>query len=511
LTQQGLEVQGWRDVPVDPESACGQQALAIMPKMRHVFVNAPSGMSEADFDRKLFIARRLSEKAVTGDEDFYIPSLSSHVVSYKGLVMPSYLPVFYKDLNDERLETSVAVFHQRFSTNTWPRWRLAQPFRYLAHNGEINTVQGNRNWAIARGAKFATSLIENMDDIRPLVGTTGSDSSSMDNMLEALLAGGVSLFRAMRLIIPPAWQNDPTMDADLKAFYDYNSMHMEPWDGPAGVVMTDGRYAACTLDRNGLRPARYVITKDRHITLASEVGVYRYQPEDVVAKGRLKPGQMLAVDTQTGEILMPEDIDNMLKSAQPYREWMEGNLQRLTDTEDDETGPTIEGDEYAVYEKLFNITFEERDQVIRVLGEAGAEAIGSMGDDTPFPVLSKHVRSAYDYFRQQFAQVTNPPIDPLRENIVMSLETCFGEERNLFEEGADHAQRLVVESPVLSESQFRQLLAMGETNKEYKSATLSLQYEPAIGLEAAIDALCDQAVSAVKSGAIVLVLFDKDI
>jgi glutamate synthase (NADPH/NADH) large chain len=511
LTAQGLAVLGWRDVPVDAESACGEQALAIMPVMRQVFVNAADGMSEADFDRKLFIARRLAEKAVIDDDDFYIPSLSSHVVSYKGLVMPSYLPVFYKDLNDERLETSVVVFHQRFSTNTWPRWRLAQPFRYLAHNGEINTVQGNRNWALARGAKFATSLIENMDDIRPLVGTSGSDSSSMDNMLEALLAGGVSLFRAMRLIIPPAWQNDPTMDADLKAFYDYNSMHMEPWDGPAGVVMTDGRYAACTLDRNGLRPARYVITKDRHITLASEVGVYKYEPEDVVAKGRLKPGQMLAVDTSTGELLLPEDIDGMLKSAQPYKSWLENNLQRLSDAADDETGPTLEGDEYKVYEKLFNITFEERDQVIRVLGEAGQEATGSMGDDTPFPVLSKQIRSPYDYFRQQFAQVTNPPIDPLRENIVMSLETCFGEERNLFEEGEEHAQRVVVNSPVLSESQFRQLLALGETDSKYASTTLSLQYDPAVGLEAAIDALCDKAIAAVKAGTIILVLSDRDI
>ncbi|SFK03326.1 glutamate synthase large subunit [Methylophaga sulfidovorans] len=511
LIKQGLDVLGWREVPVDPASACGQQALTSLPVMRQVFVNAGEGMSEADFERQLYIARRLAEKAVTDDSDFYIPSLSSHVVSYKGLVMPSYLPVFYKDLNDKRMETSIAVFHQRFSTNTWPQWRLAQPFRYLAHNGEINTVQGNRNWALARGAKFATSLIENMDDIRPLVGTSGSDSSSMDNMLEALLAGGVSLFRAMRLIIPPAWQNDPTMDADLKAFYDYNSMHMEPWDGPAGVVTTDGRYAACTLDRNGLRPARYIITKDRHITLASEVGVYKYEPEDVIAKGRLKPGQMLAIDTQTGELLMPEDIDNMLKTAQPYRQWLENNLQRLSDAADDETGPTLEGDEYQVYEKLFNITFEERDQVIRVLGEAGQEAIGSMGDDTPFPVLSKQVRSVYDYFRQQFAQVTNPPIDPLRENIVMSLETCFGEERNMFEEGEDHAQRVVVDSPVLSESQFRQLLAMGKDNAEYESITLSLNYEPAVGLEAAIDALCDKAIKAVADGTVVVVLSDRDI
>ncbi|MBE9532978.1 MAG: glutamate synthase large subunit, partial [Proteobacteria bacterium] len=275
LTAQGLEVLGWRDVPVDADAACGETALALLPIMRQVFVNAADDMDTAAFERHLYIARRLSEKAVA-DEAFYIPTLSSQVVSYKGLVMPSYLTTFYKDLNDERMETAVCVFHQRFSTNTWPQWKLAQPFRYLAHNGEINTIQGNRNWALARGTKFATSLIDNMDDIRPLVNTTGSDSSSMDNMLEAMMAGGINMFRAMRLLVPAAWQNDNTMDEDLKAFYDYNSMHMEPWDGPAGVVLTNGRYAACSLDRNGLRPARYIITKDRHITIASEVGVYKY-------------------------------------------------------------------------------------------------------------------------------------------------------------------------------------------------------------------------------------------
>lgn len=511
VKQQGLEVLGWRDVPVDAESACGVEALRSLPVMRQLFINAADNMDDAAFERALYIARRKAEKAITDDSDFYIPSLSAQVVSYKGLVMPSYLPVFYKDLNDERLETAICVFHQRFSTNTWPQWRLAQPFRYLAHNGEINTVQGNRNWALARGAKFATSLIENMDDIRPLVGTTGSDSSSMDNMLEALLAGGVNLFRAMRLLIPPAWQNDPTMDADLKAFYDFNSMHMEPWDGPAGVVITDGRYAACTLDRNGLRPARYIITKDRHITLASEVGVYQYNAEDVVAKGRLKPGQMLAVDTQTGELMMPDAINDMLKSAQPYQQWLADNLIRLKDGADDETGPAIECESLGIYEKLYGVSFEERDQVLRVLGEDGQEAVGSMGDDAPFPVMSTRVRSLYDYFRQQFAQVTNPPIDPLRENIVMSLETCIGEERNLFEEGEDHAQRVVVDSPVLSESQFRQILSLGDKNDEYRSSTISLQYAKDTDLESAIDAICQQAEQLVRDGVVVLVLSDRNI
>jgi len=509
LTAQGLDVQGWRDVPVDPDTACGEQAMRSLPIMRQVFVNAGKEMDEAAFERHLYIARRLAEKAID-DDAFYIPSLSSHVVSYKGLVMPAYLAAFYTDLKDKRMETAICVFHQRFSTNTLPQWRLAQPFRYLAHNGEINTVQGNRNWALARGAKFATSLIDNMDDVRPLVGMTGSDSSSMDNMLEALLAGGVGLFRAMRLLVPPAWQNDHTMDADLKAFYDYNSMHMEPWDGPAGVVLTDGRYAACTLDRNGLRPARYIITKDRHITLASEVGVYNYLPEDVVAKGRLKPGQMLAVDTSTGELLLPDAINDSLKQAQPYREWLADNLQRLHDKAEDEVPPAITGQNFATLEKLFQVSYEERDQVIRVLGEVGQEATGSMGDDTPFPVLSQRERSLFDYFRQQFAQVTNPPIDSLRESIVMSLETCFGKEHNLFEEGAEHAKRVVVDSPILSTSRFNQLLALAEHNQDYKTTTLSLHYDAKTGLEAAIDAVTEQAEAAVRNGSVILVLTDKE-
>jgi len=511
LTEQGLEVLGWRDVPVDAETACGKTALDLLPIMRQVFVNAAADMDDATFERHLYIARRLSEKAVSNDDAFYIPTLSSQVVSYKGLVMPSYLPIFYKDLNDKRMETAICVFHQRFSTNTWPQWKLAQPFRYLAHNGEINTVRGNRNWALARGAKFATKLIDNMDDIRPLVNVTGSDSSSMDNMLEAMMAGGINMFRAMRLLVPAAWQNDNTMDQDLKAFYDYNSMHMEPWDGPAGVVLTNGRYAACTLDRNGLRPARYVITKDRHITIASEVGVYKYEPEDVIAKGRLKPGQMLAVDTSNGELLLPDDINETLKKAQPYREWIETNLKRLEDGADDETRPTLEDELLKSYEKLFQVSFEERDQVIRVLGEAGQEATGSMGDDTPFAVMSQKERSLFDYFRQQFAQVTNPPIDPLRENIVMSLETCFGQENNLFEETEDHAERVVVDSPVLSESRFHQLLELGKTDVNYKSSTISLAYKEETGLETALDSIVEQTVQAVRDGSVIIVLSDRDL
>jgi glutamate synthase (NADPH/NADH) large chain len=313
----------------------------------------------------------------------------------------------------------------------------------------------------------------------------------------------------MRLLVPPAWQNVDNMDSDLRAFYEYSSMHMEPWDGPAGIVMTDGRYAACTLDRNGLRPARYVITKDRHITLASEIGVYDYAPEDVVAKGRLKPGQMLAADTETGQLLLPEDVDNLLKLRQPYKVWMAENAKRLESKLEGEngSGSTLTGDELHIYEKLFQVSYEERDQILRVLAEMGQEAVGSMGDDTPLAVLSRQVRSPYDYFRQQFAQVTNPPIDPIRESIVMSLETCFGREMNMFDETPKHASRLLVDSPVLSHSKYQKLLNLNDG--DYASVRIELNRTG--DLKSAVVAICDEAVAAVRSGKVVLILSDRDI
>jgi len=511
LKREGLLVVGWRVVPTD-SSACGAEALKTLPVIEQIFVNAPAGMAEADFERHLYIARRRSEKRIESDDPaFYIPSLSSRVISYKGLVMPANLPVFYQELGDPALESALCVFHQRFSTNTWPQWRLAQPFRYLAHNGEINTIQGNRYWSVARGHKFETPAIP-MADVRPLVSMTGSDSNSLDNMLEALLAGGMNIFRAMRLLIPPAWQNVKTMDPDLRAFYEYNSMHMEPWDGPAGIVLTDGRYAACSMDRNGLRPARWVITRDRHITLASEIGVYDYNPADVLMKGRLRPGQMIAADTETGKLLLPEDIDHLLKSAQPYKKWMAQRARRLAAKLKEECiDKPMDRETLAIYQKMFQVSFEERDQVLRDLAEKGQEAVGSMGDDTPFPVLSRMVRSPFDNFRQQFAQVTNPPIDPIREQIVMSLETCLGRERNMFEETPEHADRLLINSPVLSQGKFNQLLALGEKEAEYAHQVISLNYPGEVGLETAIRDICDKAVAAVKAGKVVLVLNDEDI
>ncbi len=513
ISKEGLQVAGWRQVPVDP-SACGDEALKSLPEIEQLFINAPDTMDVADFERHLYIARRRSEKVLEPeDETFYIASLSSRLISYKGLVMPASLPIFYKDLNAASLESALCLFHQRFSTNTWPQWRLAQPFRYLAHNGEINTIQGNRNWSVARGHKLKTPLIPNIEEILPLVSMSGSDSNSMDNMLEGLLAGGMDIFRAMRLLVPPAWQNMESMDPDLRAFYEYNSMHMEPWDGPAGIVLTDGRYAACALDRNGLRPARYVITKDRHITIASEIGVYNYAPEDVLTKGRLKPGEMIAADTATGELLLPEEIDQQLKSRHPYKRWLNDGIKRLEsrlNEKSDYNTDIMDAATLKRYEKLYQVTFEERDQVLQVLAEMGQEAIGSMGDDTPLAVLSKLVRSPYDYFRQQFAQVTNPPIDPIREKIVMSLETCFGRERNLFEETADHAARLLVDSPVLSHSKYRRLAELN-CDPAYGQAHIELNRPRGSNLKETIETICDEAVAAIRGGKVVLILSDRAI
>lgn len=511
LEAEGLVVAGFREVPTDP-SVCGESALASLPHFEQVFVNAPAGMSEDDFERRLYVARRQAEKALEPvDPVFYLPTLSSRVISYKGLVMPANLPVFFPDLNDARFASSLVVFHQRFSTNTWPQWRLAQPFRYLAHNGEINTVQGNRNWSRARERKFETPLIPDMDAVRPIVGTRGSDSMSLDNMVEGLVMGGAGLFRALRLVIPPAWQNVSTMDPDIRAFYEYNSMHMEPWDGPAGVVLTDGRYAVCALDRNGLRPARWVLTKDRILTIASEVGVWPIDPADVERKGRVRPGQMIAADLDTGRLLMSEDIDAELKALHPYREWLASNAMKLDLSADQDADMAVmDAASLLTHQKLFNVSFEERDQVLRVLAEDGQEAIGSMGDDTPMAVLSRKVRSPYDYLRQQFAQVTNPPIDPIREAIVMSLNTVFGPERNLFEQTPAHARRIAVASPLLSKEAFDKLRSLSDP--AFAAFTLDLHYDLAsTSLEAALHALAGRAVAAVASGKVILVLTDRDV
>ncbi|QXI47569.1 glutamate synthase large subunit [Pseudomonas anuradhapurensis] len=502
----GLKLVGWRKVPIDT-SVLGRLALERLPQIEQVFIGG-EGLSDQEFAIKLFSARRRSSVANAHDVDHYICSFSHKTIIYKGLMMPRDLAAFYPDLGDERLQTAICVFHQRFSTNTLPKWPLAQPFRFLAHNGEINTITGNRNWAMARRTKFANDLIPDLEELGPLVNRVGSDSSSMDNMLELMVTGGIDLFRGVRMLVPPAWQNVETMDADLRAFYEYNSMHMEPWDGPAGIVMTEGRHAVCLLDRNGLRPARWVTTKNGYITLASEIGVWDYKPEDVIAKGRVGPGQIFAVDTETGQILDTDAIDNRLKSRHPYKRWLRQHATRIQATLTDDQGvASYDADQLKQYMKMFQVTFEERDQVLRPLGEQGQEAVGSMGDDTPMAVLSQRVRSPYDFFRQQFAQVTNPPIDPLREAIVMSLEICLGAERNIFQESPEHASRVILSSPVISPAKWRSLMNL--EREGFDRQLIDLNYEESVGLEAAIRNIADQAEEAVRSGKTQLVLSDR--
>ena len=507
ILAQGLDIAGWRMVPCD-DSVCGRMALSNMPTIEQVFVNAP-GLSKKDLTVKLFIARRKAENRLVGDEDFYICSLSNSVISYKGLMLPVDLPNFYLDLKDPRIEIAMCTFHQRFSTNTLPKWPLAQPFRMLAHNGEINTIRGNRNWSVARTNKFRSEAIPNIEEIAPIVNFNGSDSSSMDNMLELLTTSGMDLYQAIRLIMPPTWQNMENMDADLRSFYIYNSMHMEAWDGPAGVVLTDGRFAACVLDSNGLRPSRWVMTKNGYITAASEIGVNDYSPEDVIAKGRVGPGQILVIDTQEGKIMHSDDVADYLKVRQPYAEWIRENTSYLESKLSEDTAALLplSDEEGEKHMKMFQVTFEETDQVFRPLAEKGAEGTGSMGDDTPIAVLSKHVRPLYDYFRQQFAQVTNPPIDSLRETIVMSLETRLGRELNIFKETPAHADRIILHSPLLSPRKFYTLQHVERPG--FESAHISLTYEPSIGLKQAIENVMAIAEQHVRDGKVLLFLSER--
>ncbi|MAM71446.1 MAG: glutamate synthase large subunit [Gammaproteobacteria bacterium] len=507
IRAQELELVGWRRVPYDT-SVCGKMSLECMPDIEQVFING-EGLEKDQLAVKLFIARRKAENRLEEDEDFYVCSLSASVLSYKGLVMPADLPKFYLDLQDPRLEVAMCTFHQRFSTNTLPRWPLAQPFRMLAHNGEINTIRGNRNWAKARISKFRSAAIPNIEEIAPIVNFSGSDSSSMDNMLELLVTSGMDLYQAIRLIMPPSWQNMEDLDEALRGFYTFNSFHMEPWDGPAGVVLTDGRFAACVLDSNGLRPSRWVMTKNGYLTAASEIGVNDYKPEDVIAKGRVGPGQILVVDTEEGKIMHTDDVGNYLKVRQPYSKWIKEKSFYVESTLAEnlpELRP-LPPEQCEVHMKMFQVTFEEMDQVIRPLAEKANEGTGSMGDDTPIAVLSRQVRPLYDYFRQQFAQVTNPPIDSLRESIVMSLETRMGRELNVFEESPEHANRVILTSPLLSPNKFYNLSHL--QRPDYGAAHFSLAYDPETGLEQAIKNVVAETEAAVREGKVLLFISER--
>ena len=508
----GLAVSGWRKVPVDA-SVCGALARANLPAIEQLFVVPVldvegARMSATEFQRALYLARRRAEQALRDLPELHVISLSASSIGYKGMVLPESLPKFYLDLQRPDLASSAVVFHQRFSTNTSPRWPLAQPFRLLAHNGEINTIAGNRLWARARSHVWHADGFDPAE-FDPPIETRGSDSQSLDSMLELLQAGGMDLLKALRILIPPATQSLEYRDADLLAFYEYYALNSEPWDGPAGIVAFDGRYAACTVDRNGLRPARWQLDDDRTFMVASEAGVWDVDDARIRAKGKLGPGQMIAADLETGRLLDSDAIDAINRARAPYKQWLKQGMTYLhTELVDPNlTSVPFDASTLAGFQKLFQLTREEREQILRPLAETEQEAVGSMGDDVPMAALSAQVRPLYDRFRQAFAQVTNPPIDSLREDCVMSLGTQIGREGNLFADGPEQVAHVMLNSPVLSQRKQRQLLTMAPYAESHRY--LDLNYTPAEGLRAALERLCAEAEAAARDGILLLILSDR--
>ena len=513
-----LKVLHIRSVPLNTE-ALGELALQTMPNIVQIFVAPNSLIATKRFEALLYLTRREIEKALEEDEDFYIPSFSSKTIAYKGLVMPTYIKMFYPDLQDEEFEASFVLFHQRFSTNTLPKWKLAQPFRMIAHNGEINSVAANRYNVYAKCESLKSEVFsqEEIERILPILEKESSDSKSLDNFFEFLIVNGMEFFKAARALIPAPWQNAPHMDAKLRAFYEYTSTCFEAWDGPAAVSMTDGRYIGCVLDRNGLRPAKYIITKDNRLIIASEYGILGVPEENIVERGRLQSGEMIALDLKYGVILKNEDINDYLKNSNPYDKWLNENMVYLQ--EHIET-PFSNLEDYKIddmvhKQRYYNITHELVEQVIEPMIKEGKEAVGSMGDDTPMAAFSNKQRAFADFFKQKFAQVTNPPIDPIREKIVMSLNTGFGEIHNILDEDPNHAIRLKAVSPILIREKLDVLLSYGDPKHPryqacYKNRTFSTAFEK--DLKASLESLCDEVIDAVKNdGVRIIVLDDRDL
>ena len=509
-----LKVLYVRQVPVD-KNALGEQALASLPQITQVFVAPDALVAVERFNALVYLTRKEIEHKLRGDKTFYIPSFSSSVVSYKGLVMPTHIKAFYSDMADEDFEVSFALFHQRFSTNTLPEWRLAQPFRAVAHNGEINSVSANR-YNVASKIKALRSDIfteAEMTKISNIIQSEMSDSASLDNFLEFLHVNGMDFFKAARSVIPAPWHNAPHMDPDLKAFYEYISSSFEPWDGPAAVSMTDGRYIGCVLDRNGLRPAKYIITKDNRLLISSEYGVIDTPEEEIIRRGRLKSGEMMGLDLKYGRVLSNEDINHYLKDKDPYEQWLNNNMTYLQEHAHDSTTvfPKQPKEEVEAKQRYFNYTLELIKEVIKPMVEEGKETTASMGDDTPLAAFSMEHRNFSDFFKQKFAQVTNPPIDPIREKIVMSLNTGFGETRNILADDAINAKRLKTVSPIMSREKFQLLKEFGTLgNKRYDADYRYRTYSTVFSadLKASIEALIDTIISDVKQEGIRVVVLD---
>ena len=518
IVEQGLQILGWRNVPVAHEHV-GQIASETEPSIQQIFVGKGlEKLTEFEFQTRLFVARKITEHSIvkaklSEGRSFYIPGLSTRTIIYKGLLMPEDIQRYYIDLSDPRVVTRLALVHQRFSTNTFPSWDLAQPFRYMCHNGEINTIRGNRSRMKDREELFASNLIgDDIKRILPIILEDQSDSSQMDSVVELLLATGRSLPEVMMMLVPEAWEKNPNMPDDKRSFYEYNSCIMEPWDGPASIPFTDGNYIGALLDRNGLRPSRYSVTKNGYVIMSSEIGVLDIKPEDVVCHGRLEPGRMFLVDMNKGRVIEDQEIKTEIVNRYPYRQWLNSHLLPLTKVPYTGNTTPVEREEYTTRLNIFGYTEEDIHKIITPMAKQAKEVIGSMGTDTPLAVFSKRPQLLYNYFKQLFAQVTNPPLDGIREEIITDISLAIGNDYNIFETPPVHCKKLRIQNPVISNEDLDKIKYID--HPDFKVLSVSVLYpikEGLNGLEKALDAMIENVVHATGEGADIVILSDRGV
>ncbi len=516
VRDEGQVFLGWRDVPVD-NSGLGKSSKASEPFMRQAFIGRSAGMADdAAFERKLYVIRKVAHLAIRAakvDTFWYAPSLSCRTLVYKGMLTPLQVGEYFTDLHDPDMQSALALVHSRFSTNTFPSWERAHPYRYIAHNGEINTLRGNINWMNARQSLFESELFgDDMKKIKPVINIDGSDSTIFDNSLELLVLSGRSLPHAMMMMIPEPWSGHESMSDEKKAFYEYHSCLMEPWDGPASIAFTDGTMIGATLDRNGLRPSRYYVTKDDLVIMASEAGVLPIEPERIAHKGRLQPGRMFLVNMEEGRIIADDEIKEKIASEKPYRLWLDKHLVQLANVKDALELPLPDHKTVLQRQTAFGYTFEDLRLLMTPMARDGVEAVGSMGTDTPLAVLSDKSKLLYDYFQQLFAQVTNPPIDCIREEIITSAVTTIGPEGNLLKPTPESCHLIELKSPILSNEELAKLKHVAQG--QFASATLPIIFHPkdgAAGLEKAMEHLCAEAGKLIAAGKNILILSDRGV
>ncbi len=516
VESEGLKVLGWRDVPTD-NGSLGATAQASEPFMQQVFIaRSPNLVDDLAFDRKLFVLRKLAHMAIRVskiDEYWYPSSLSCRTIVYKGMLMTAQVGMYYPDLRDPDMESALALVHSRFSTNTFPSWERSHPYRYIAHNGEINTLRGNINWMLARQSMLESELFgDDMAKIKPVINIDGSDSTIFDNALELLVLSGRSLPHAVMMMIPEPWTAHESMSDEKKAFYEYHSCLMEPWDGPASIAFTDGTMIGAVLDRNGLRPSRYYVTKDDLVIFASEAGVLEIEPERIESKGRLQPGRMFLVNMEEGRIVADEEVKHQIATEHPYREWINQHMVDIANIKDAEVVAELEAPALTQRQMAFGYSFEDLRMLLTPMARDGVEAIGAMGTDTPLAILSNRPKLLYDYFQQLFAQVTNPPIDSIREEIITSAETTIGAERNLLKPEPESCHLIELKTPILSNAELAKLKHINEGG--FKSVTISTLFDPksgVAGLESAITEICAKADQAISNGVSIVILSDRGV